>query len=268
MKRKVVIGFFIGTSLLLICLPYLAPNDPLKVDMSARLLNSSHENLLGTDHLGRDLLSRILAGAQMTVGTTFIILLISLLIGIPLGLIAGFRGGLVDKVIMRTVDALLAFPDFIIAIVICGILGPGMMNLIIAIVFVRWISYARIIRGTVLSIKQTDYIAMAQINGLSTFSILRKHVFPHIIGTTVVYASLDIGKIILLIATLSYIGLGVQPPYAEWGSMLNEANAYFYIAPQLMVYPGIAIVIIVLIYNLIGDALRDSYDVRKSEVSS
>jgi peptide/nickel transport system permease protein len=252
-------------SLLLLVAPTLAPYDPLKVEMGQRLLPISYENWLGTDHMGRDIFSRLLVGAQTTVGATFLILALSLTIGILLGLISGYAGGMVDRILMRLVDALLAFPDYIVAIVICGLLGPGISNLIIAVVIVRWVKYTRLVRGTVLSVKHSDYIAMARVNGMKSSQILRKHVFPHVVGNVLVLATLDIGKTILLIASLSYIGLGIQPPYPEWGSMLNEGNAFFHNAPQLMIIPGISIVIVVLFFNLLGDKLRDYFDVNNQQ---
>ncbi|MDZ5473781.1 nickel transporter permease [Bacillus sp. 31A1R] len=242
--------------------PVLVPFDPNHVDMGNRLQPISVEHLLGTDHLGRDLFSRILVGAQTTVGTSIFVLSIALLIGIPIGLISGYIGGRIDRMMMRVVDAFLAFPDYLVAIVLSGLLGPGMINLVIAIVTVKWVGYTRLVRSTVLSEKQKDYIAGAKINGLSSFQILLKHMIPHILGNVMVLATLDIGKIILMIAALSYIGLGAQPPSPEWGAMLNEGKSFFYNAPQLMIIPGLSIMIIVFIFNLLGDYLRDRFDVK------
>lgn len=252
-------------SIVLLFAPFLTPYDPVKVEIGQRLLPISSDNWLGTDHLGRDIFSRLIIGAQTTVGTTFLVLLISLVIGLPIGLISGYVGGIVDRILMRIIDAMMAFPDYIVAIVICGLLGPGMFNLIIAIVVVRWVGYARFVRGTVISEKQSDYIAMARVNGLTSLQILRRHLIPHVIGNIMVLVTLDIGKTILLIASLSYIGLGAQPPNPEWGAMLNEGNAFFHNAPQLMIIPGISIVLIVLIFNLLGDQLRDHFDVKKEQ---
>jgi peptide/nickel transport system permease protein len=245
--------------------PMIAPYDPTAVEMGNRLLPSSSEYLLGTDHLGRDILSRILVGGQTTVGTSLLVLIISLSIGIPIGLVSGYVGGRIDRFIIRIVDAFIAFPDYIVAIVLSGLLGPGMLNLISAIVIVKWVGYTRLVRSTVLSEKEKEYIAAAKINGLTSFQILRKHMIPHVIGNVMVLATLDIGKIILMIASLSYIGLGAQPPDPEWGAMLNEGKAFFYNAPQLMVIPGLSIMIMVLIFNLLGDWLRDCFDVKNQK---
>ncbi|WLR57778.1 ABC transporter permease subunit [Mesobacillus subterraneus] len=242
--------------------PFIAPHDPTEVQLSERLKPMSSEYLFGTDHMGRDIVSRILVGAQTTVGTSMLVLILALGIGLPIGLLSGYIGGALDRFFMRIVDAFLAFPDFIIAIVLSGLLGPGMVNLVVALVTVKWVNYARLVRSTVLSEKQKEYISVAKINGLSSFTILRKHIIPHVVGNLVVYASLDLGKVILVIASLSYIGLGAQPPTPEWGAMLNEGSNFFHNAPQLMYIPGLAIMLVVLILNLLGDSLRDLLDVK------
>lgn len=252
-------------SLLLITIiiaPYIAPFDPTQVKMGDRLKPMSMEHLLGTDHLGRDVFSRILVGAQTTVGTSFLVLAISLLLGVPIGLVSGFVGGRLDRFLMRVVDAFMAFPDYIVAIILSGLLGPGIFNLVFAIVMVKWVGYARLARSTVLTEKQKDYILIAKVNGVGPMNILRRHMIPHVLGNVMVLATLDAGKIILMIASLSYIGLGAQPPTPEWGAMLNEAKAFFYNAPHLMLIPGLSIMVIVLIFNLLGDYLRDHYDVK------
>lgn len=238
-------------------------HDPSLVNLSERLLPASWQHPFGTDHLGRDVLTRILIGFQLTVGYGFLALLLAILIGVPIGVIAGFKGGLVDRVLMRIADAFLAFPDTVVAIVLSGLLGAGIENLLLAIVLVKWVNYARLARSTVVTERQKDYILMAKVNGLSDWRIMGKHLFPHLIGHILVLASLDLGKIILLISALSYIGLGAQPPAPEWGAMLNEARPYFQSVPALMLYPGLAIVTVVLFSNLLGDYLRDKFDVKK-----
>ncbi|WP_128895279.1 nickel transporter permease [Longirhabdus pacifica] len=265
MPIMILVIVLLSISLFLFIAPIVAPYDPLKVEMGSRLLPISSEHWLGTDHLGRDILSRLLVGAQVTVGSTFLILFLSIAIGLPFGLISGYVGGWVDRVLMRIVDAILAFPDYIVAIVLTGLLGPGLSNLVISVIIVKWVKYTRLVRGTVLSEKYADYIAMAKVNGLNPFQILTKHIIPHVMGNVLVLATLDIGKTILLIASLSYIGLGNQPPNPEWGSMLNEGKQFFYNEPQLMFIPGIAIVIVVLFFNLFGDKLRDYYDVKNKQ---
>jgi peptide/nickel transport system permease protein len=241
--------------------------DPTFVNLNERLQPMSLEHPLGTDHLGRDVLTRILLGSQLTVGYGFLALLVAVAIGVPFGVIAGFNGGVIDRVLMRIADAFLSFPDTIVAIVLSGLLGPGIENLLIAIVLVKWVNYARLVRSTVIVERQNDYVTVAKVNGLSSGRIMTKHLFPHLIGHVLVLASLDLGKIILLISSLSYIGLGAQPPAPEWGAMLNDARPYFQSVPSLMVYPGLAIIFVVLLSNLLGDYLRDKFDVKK-EVES
>lgn len=238
-------------------------HDANMTDVGNRLASPSWEHPMGTDHLGRDVMTRLLLGFRLTVGYSMIALLAAVIIGVPFGLLAGLRGGWVDRLFMRIADGFLAFPDTVIAIVLSGLLGPGIGNLLFAIVLVKWVNYARMVRSTVLTEVQKDYITIARINGLSTFTIMRKHLLPHIIGNVLVLASLDFGKIILLISSLSYIGLGAQPPTPEWGAMLNESRPYFQANPEMMIYPGLAIVVVVLVANILGDYLRDKFDVKK-----
>lgn len=238
-------------------------HDPTLTNLGGRLQGMSLQYPLGTDHLGRDVLTRLLLGGQQTVGYSMLALISALIIGIPFGLIAGYKRGIVDRVFMRVADGFLAFPDTIVAIVLSGLLGPGIGNLVLAIVVVKWVSYARLVRSTVLTEAQKDYVLIARTNGLSSAKIMRKHLFPHLAGNVLVLASLDLGKIILLISALSYIGLGAQPPTPEWGAMLNDSRPYFQSMPQLMIYPGLAIVAVVLLTNMLGDYLRDRFDVKK-----
>ncbi|MGE6611121.1 nickel transporter permease [Peribacillus sp. NPDC076916] len=242
-------------------------HDPALVNLGERLWPASVEHPLGTDHLGRDVLTRLLLGARLTVGCGLLSLFAAVIIGVPFGVVAGFKGGLIDRIFMRIADAFLAFPDTIVAIVLSGLLGPGIENLLLAIVLVKWVNYARLVRSTVITERRKDYVTAATINGLSPFGIMRKHLFPHIIGNVLVLANLDLGKIILLISSLSYIGLGAQPPAPEWGAMLNDARPYFQSNMMLMIYPGLAIVFVVLLSNILGDYLRDAFDVKK-EVES
>ncbi|MEC3833020.1 Nickel transport system permease protein NikC [Bacillus paralicheniformis] len=261
-RTKTGLWFVLLFSAALFTVPFFLPFDPLRTDMANRLQPISLQHWLGTDHLGRDIFSRMIAGAKATVGTALAAILLSVFIGVPVGLVSGFFGGRLDRMIMRIVDAVMAFPDYIVAIVLSGLLGPGLMNLILAVVAVKWVGYARLVRSTVFSEKQKDYIALAELTGLGSGAILKKHLLPHVLGNVSVLATLDIGKTVLMIAALSYIGLGAQPPYPEWGAMLNDGKHYFLHAPQLMVIPGLAIMFIVLLSNLYGDRLRDRFDVK------
>lgn len=242
--------------------PFLAPQDPYRIHMGNRLQSISATHWLGTDHLGRDVLSRVIAGLRTTVGTSLLILAVSLIVGVPLGLLSGFIGGWMDRVFKRVVDAFMTLPDYIFAIVLSGLLGPGLFNLIFAVTAVKWVGYARLVRSTVLAEKQKDYISLSILAGTSSLRIVIRHILPHAMGNVLVLATLDIGKIILMIASLSFLGLGPQPPIPEWGTMLNEGRAYFQMAPHLMLVPGIAVVLTVLLANVFGDKLRDRYDVK------
>ncbi|WP_458120079.1 nickel transporter permease [Paenibacillus sp. Z6-24] len=242
-------------------------HDPNTTDLGDRLQEMSMLHPLGTDHLGRDVLTRLLLGGQQTLGYSLLALGAALLIGIPFGLISGYSRGWVDRIFMRVADAFLSFPDTIVAVVLSGLLGAGIGNLVLAIVVVKWVNYARLVRSTVLSEAQKDYVQIARTNGLSPAKIMRKHLLPHVIGHVLVLASLDLGKIILLISAFSYIGLGAQPPTPEWGAMLNDSRPYFQSRPELMIYPGLAIVSVVLLANMLGDYLRDRFDVKR-EVQS
>ncbi|WP_149095037.1 nickel transporter permease [Paenibacillus terrae] len=260
-------AWIVSLSILLILaaitvVPFLAPQDPYRIQMGNRLQPISATHWLGTDHLGRDVLSRVIVGVQTTIGTGLLILTVSLVVGVPLGLLSGFIGGWMDRVFKRVVDAFMTLPDYIFAIVLSGLLGPGLVNLIFAVTAVKWVGYARLVRSTVLAEKQKDYISLSILAGTSSLRIVMRHILPHAIGNVLVLATLDIGKIILMIASLSFLGLGPQPPIPEWGTMLNEGRVYFQMAPHLMLVPGIAVVLTVLLANVLGDKLRDRYDVK------
>ena len=241
--------------------PLLAPQDPELVDLAKRLQGPSAANLLGTDNLGRDIWSRVLTGAQVTVGLSLLSLSLSILIGVPLGLISGWVGGRLDWVMMRVVDTFIALPDYIVAIVLSGLLGPGFANMLIAILVVKWVGYARLVRSLVLQEKARDYLMISKLAGGSTARTLRQHMVPHIVGPTLALATMDIGKVILLVASLSFIGMGVQPPSPEWGAMLNDGRAYFTQAPELMIIPGVAIFVTVAAASWLGDHLTKRYTI-------
>ena len=240
----------------------LAPYDPTQIDMSSKFAPISAEHLLGADYLGRDVFSRIIIGAKSTIVTSTVILVIALVIGVFLGLLAGYVGGKLDWLVMRLVDIAMIFPDYIMAMLIAGILGGGMKNLVLATVIVKWFPYCKIARSIILDEKQKEYVVLARMNGMPVIGILFKHLFPYVLGSISALAIVDIGKIILLIASLSYLGLGFQPPTPEWGAMLNEGRDYFMTQPQMMVYPGLAICITVFIFNIIGSYISKKYTVR------
>ncbi|MDH7578788.1 MAG: ABC transporter permease subunit [Bacillota bacterium] len=256
----IVLGFIVVGVLA----PFLTPHDPVDANLDQPLLAPCKEYPLGTDQLGRCLLSRIIWGTRVSLATSFIVLLAILGISIPYGLISGWFGGRVDNLLMRIVDVLLAFPNIILALVIAGMLGPSLTNTMLALAGVSWVSFARLIRGLVLQIKKQEFILAARALGASSLWILSRYVLPNVIGPVVVLATLDLGWIILSISGLSFIGLGAQPPTPEWGTMLSDSRAYFQVEPNLMLFPGLAIMLAVLGFNLLGDGLRDVLDPRES----
>lgn len=183
-----------------------------------------------------------------------------MLISIPVGTISGYVGGRIDNLIMRIIDVLLAFPGLVLALVIAGMLGPGLLNVMIAVASVWWVGYARVIRGIVLSVKEKEFVLAARSSGTSHFGIIVRHILPNVLSPVIVLATLDMGSLILAISGLSFLGLGAQPPTPEWGAMLNDGRPYMQVAPQLMLYPGLAIMIVVFAFNLLGDGLRDALD--------
>jgi peptide/nickel transport system permease protein len=240
--------------------PLIAPHDPNVQDVANRYAPPSLEHLLGTDNLGRDEFSRLLHGARISLFTAAGIGLAILSIGMAVGLLAGFAGGVVDGLLMRIVDVLLAFPSILLALAVTGMLGPGLLHLAIAMIAVWWVDYARLARGLVLSVKERPFVESARALGLPAYRITLRHVLPNIVSPVVVLATLQTGRVLLALAALSFLGLGVAPPTPEWGAMLNEGQSYLARAPQLMVYPGLAITITALGFNLLGDGLRDVLD--------
>jgi len=240
--------------------PVFAPHDPTELDLQIRLLPPSSQHLLGTDHLGRDELSRLLYGARATLGLAAISLVIIMSIAMTVGALAGFYGGRLDTWLMAVVDLLLAFPSLVLGVAVAGILGPSLINVMIAVSVVWWAGYARVIRGMVLSARQRDYVEAARAIGASDTRIVVYHIARNILGPFVVLATLDMGWIILGMAGLSFLGLGAQPPTPEWGAMLNDSRSYMQTAPRLLLAPGAAIFVLVLGFNLLGDGLRDLLD--------
>ena len=266
-KRVVMIAVAVFLVLLIIG-PWIAPQDPNLTATADKLQGPSTAHWLGTDDLGRDVFSRILTGGLTTVGLSAMALGISILIGVPLGLLSGYLGGRTDWALMRVVDIFLALPEYIVAMIITGLMGQGFGNLLLAILIIKWVGYTRLARSVVMQEKAKDYLMVSTISGASTLSIMRRHLLPHIVGPVMALATVDIGKVILLVASLSYLGLGVQLPSAEWGAMLNEAQMFFTQAPHLMVAPGLAIFLVVCAANWLGDQLQSLYAIsgeRKEE---
>ncbi|MGQ9558435.1 MAG: nickel transporter permease [Desulfurispora sp.] len=242
--------------------PWVAPCDPYLGEMSLALKGPSASHWLGTDELGRDILSRIIYGARISLRVGLIAVSIALLTGSFLGAVAAYYGRWLDNLIMRFMDIMLAFPSLLLAIAFMAVLGRGIENAIIAIGIVSVPEYARIVRGAVLSVKENDYIQAARAIGGSDLRIIFRHIMPNVLSPLIVRATLGISTAILDTAALGFLGLGVQPPYAEWGTMLGAGRAYLFNAPHLVYFPGLAITLTVLAFNLLGDGLRDALDPR------
>ncbi len=252
-------------SLLAIFAPQISPYDPDEVDILHQLMPPSREHILGTDLYGRDILSRIFWGGRVTLVVGLISVAIASSVGILLGLIAGYYGGLPDTLIMRFIDILLSFPRILLALTIVGMLGPGLFNVMLAVGIASITGYARLVRGTVLSAKEEPYVEAAQVVGCPDRRILFRHLLPNVVGPVIVLATLDIAAAILAASGLSFLGMGVQPPTSEWGYMLNEGRDYLRAAPWITFFPGMAIMLSVLSTNLLGDGLRDALDPRLKE---
>lgn len=245
--------------------PLIAPYDPLEAVMQNACLPPSAEHLFGTDKLGRDNFSRILYGASYSLSSVLLLVTIIFAVGTTLGVLAGYYGGKVDIVIMRISDMMISFPGMILAIAVAGILGGSLINAIIALTIVTWTKYARLARSMVLKIKKRDFVEAAIVNGGTSTHILWKHILPNILPLMVITAASDIGAMMMELAGLSFLGFGSQPPAPEWGLMLNEGRQQLQTAPWLMIFPGLAIFVTVVIFNLWGDALRDVLDPRQEE---
>ncbi|WP_018750771.1 nickel transporter permease [Paenibacillus sanguinis] len=236
--------------------PWIAPSDPLQIHMEHKLSLPSLEYPLGTDHLGRCVLSRLIYGTRTSLFYSLAALAGVFSISVPIGLLAGYAGGKIDHLIMRIIDILLAFPSLILSLAITAVLGPSIKNLLIAFVAVWWTGYARVIRGMVLQIKESDFIMAARAAGTSHFKIVVRHILLNTSRPILVLTSLEIGTILLSLAGLSFLGLGAQPPTPEWGVMLNDSRPYIQTAPRLMLFPGLTIMLAVLGFNLLGEGLK------------
>ena len=242
--------------------PFLAPYPPNMQNLDSRLLTASYEHILGTDYLGRDIFSRLLYGARISLGSTFMILFLVVALGICIGGLCGFLGGRLDSICMRICDIFMSVPTIALSLFMVGILGAGLENVILAIVATHWAWYARIVRGVVFSLKNKEYILLSYTFGASGFERFRRHIFTPIMSQCLVLASMDVGHIMLHIAGLSFLGLGVQPPNAEWGVMISEAKEYMWDYPHLILYPGLALFVSVALCNLLGESLRDNLGVK------
>lgn len=266
-----VVGLIISISLVLIALfaPLLVHEDPLEVDfskLSRRLEPPGQTTLLGRDNFGRDLYSRIIYGTRVSLIVGFSAVALGAIVGSALGLVAGFYGGLVDEVIMRITDILYAFPAILLALALVAVLGPSLSNLVIAIAFVSTPGFARIMRSSVISVRDREYVEAARGLGAKNMRLLVRHVLPNSLAPSVVYGSLAMAAALLTEAGLSFLGLGVQPPTPSWGGILAEGREFLRTAPFMMNFSGLAILVAVMSFNLLGDGLRDALD-PKSKVN-
>jgi peptide/nickel transport system permease protein len=242
--------------------PMVAPYDPLSQDLTSRLKPPSAQHLFGTDQFGRDVLSRLLYGAQVSVMTGVVAVSVAMLLGIGVGLSAGFYGGRADLVLMRIVDALLAFPALLLALAMLTMLGSGLFNVILAIGISTSPRFARVVRTSVLSVRSTDYVSSARSMGAGDLRIMGLHVLPNVVSPIIVLASLRVASAILTEANLSFLGLGVSAPTPTWGNMIAEGRLFIYSAPWTALVPGLAITLAVLGFNVMGDGVRDALDPR------
>lgn len=257
-----VIGMIVLIAVILssIFASVLTPYDPLQRDTPARLSAPSWEHPMGTDALGRDILSRVLHGGQISLRVGFFSIFASALVGIPLGLMAGYFGGVIDNIIMRIMDVILAFPGLVLIIWLVAVLGSSMTMLILAIAFFFVPTYARLIRGTALSLREIEYVLAARSVGASAARILAQHILPNALAPVIVLTTLSISGAIITGASLSFLGLGVRPPTPEWGAMLADGRGYLRNAWWIAFFPGMTITLVVLAANIVGDGLRDALD--------
>ncbi|MGH9569905.1 MAG: ABC transporter permease [Candidatus Angelobacter sp.] len=243
--------------------PIIAPQDPGHIDLPARLQPPSAAHWLGTDELGRDILSRVIYGARISMLVGSSVVTGSLLLGLIFGAIAGYYGGYTDRFFnVIVMNAFLSFPGILLAIAFVAFLGPGIFNLILALCIGGWVGYARLVRAQVLAVKEREFIEAARALGATDWRILTRHILPNIIQPVIVQAAIGMAGAVLAEATMSFLGLGVPPPTASWGSMLNDGRAHLFDAPHLVIFPAIAVMLAVLSFNFIGDALRDFMDPR------
>lgn len=252
----------LGMSLAALLAPVLAPFDPNELHLDDILLPPCAAYPMGTDRLGRDVLSRLLYGGQVSLWVGFVAVGISITIGAALGLVSGYFRGITDEIIMRGVDVMLCFPSFFLILAVVAFLEPSLTNIMVVIGFTSWMGIARLVRAETLSLRERDFVSAARLSGVATHRILLRHILPNALAPVTITAILGVGGAILTESGLSFLGLGVQPPQASWGNMLMEGKAVIEDAPWLSLFPGLAILLTVLGYNLLGESLRDMLDPR------
>ena len=265
-RMKLFLFAALAATLLLITIfaKYICPYDPYAQDLSQAMQPPSATHPMGTDTYGRDMLSRVLIGAQTSIFSTFALVAIITVFGTIVGIFCGYYGGVVDSVMMRISDICLAFPGLVFAMAVAAILNGGVQNAVIALALISWPKYSRIARSQTLSMKSLPYMQAAQLAGDSALQMILRHVLPNIVGPILVTSMLDIGTIMMEIAGLSFLGLGAQPPVAEWGSMMSSGRSMLQTYPWIVLSPGLAIFVSVVIFNLLGDTIRDYMDPKNS----
>ena len=256
----VFIAIFLGFALFA---PWVAPQDPAAINLPARLMGPSAQHWFGTDELGRDIFSRIIFGARVSMLVGVSVVAGSLVLGLIIGSLAGYYGGRVDRFVnVIVMNAFLSFPGFLLAIAFVAFLGPGLFNLIFALIIGGWVGYARLVRAQVLAVREREVVEAARALGASDLWILGRHILPNMIQPVIVQAAIGMAGAVLAEATMSFLGLGVPPPTASWGTMLNDGRSHLFDAPHLVLFPAVAVMLAVLSFNFIGDALRDYLDPR------
>ena len=268
-KLKLIVLFIFVLGLLIVAAlaSYLVPYDPYEQDLNNAWQPPDRVHILGTDRYGRDLLSRVIMGAQTTIYSALFLVIFITVIGTAIGMVCGYYGGILDSVVMRIADIFLAFPGMVFAIAVAGVTGGGILNAIIALACISWPKFARLSRSQVIMMKNMDYIAAARLAGSSTGAIMIRHILPNIIGSVLITAVLDIGTMIMELAGLSFLGLGAASPTAEWGSMMSNGRSMIQTAPWVILAPGTAIFITVVLFNLLGDTVRDVLDPKQKKVN-
>ncbi len=264
-REKLVIFGFLVVILLFIAAfaKYLTPYDPYEQDLSAALQAPSATHLLGTDRYGRDMLSRVILGSQTTIFSALLLVVVITTVGMMIGILCGYLGGSFDALLMRISDVFLAFPGMVLAVAVACVVGGSVVNGVIALAFVSWPKYARLVRSQVLTLKNAPYMAAAKLSGCSLIQLMIRHMIPNLAGTVLVTAVLDMGTMMMELAGLSFLGLGAAPPTAEWGSMMSNDRSLLQTAPWVILAPGCAIFLTVVIFNLFGDTVRDALDPRQ-----
>lgn len=265
---KLRLWFFLAlVSILLVVTIFanqLAPYDPYTQDLSQSMKPPSSQHLMGTDRYGRDMFSRVLVGAQTSIASTLILVLVVSVFGTVVGTLCGYYGGIVDNFVMRISDICLAFPGLVFAMAVAALLGGGVSNAVIALAVISWPKYSRVARSQTLALKNGPFISAARLSGDTSMQVILRHILPNILGPILVTAMLDIGTMMMELAGLSFLGLGAQPPTAEWGNMMSSGRSMLQTYPWIVLSPGVAIFITVVLFNLLGDTVRDYMDPKNS----